>query len=333
MKKTLKRVLTLAACTVVSFGGVICQQLTYENEITLSENEYYHNAEVTVYTSNAKETDNKKKLTYDCFSLSDVPAYSRKAYTEVNNNVPFFYKSELSTESFEKYSEMDRLGRCGSAFACIGKDIMPTDECGTIGNIKPTGWHTVKYDNVEGKYLYNRCHLIGYQLSGENANENNLITGTRYLNVEGMKRFEDKTANYVNETGNHVLYRVTPMFTGNDLLAKGVLMEGYSVEDNGSGVCFNVFCYNVQPGIKLFYSNGNSEKNVSVSEKKEQVPSNTKNVGTHNKTYILNTNTKKFHIPSCSSVKQIREKNKKTYTGNRKDVISQGYSPCKKCDP
>ena len=164
----------------------------------------------------------------------------------------------LTTTSFESYSELDSLGRCGVAYACASTDTMPTEERGTIGQIKPTGWHTVKYDCVDGKYLYNRCHLIGYQLTGENANTKNLITGTRYLNVEGMLPFENMVAEYVEETGNHVMYRVTPHFEGTNLLASGVQMEAYSVEDDGEGVCFNVYVYNAQPGITIDYKNGDS---------------------------------------------------------------------------
>ena len=194
------------------------------------------------------------------FSTSDVPAYSGKAYTSVNGNVPYFSAAELTTQSFETYSDLDSLGRCGVTYACIGQDLMPTEERGSIGMVKPTGWHTVRYDDlVDGKYLYNRCHLIGYQLTGENANTKNLITGTRYLNIEGMLPFENMVADYIQETNNHVLYRVTPIFEGNNLLANGVLMEGYSVEDKGAGVSYCVFAYNVQPGIEIDYATGESK--------------------------------------------------------------------------
>ncbi len=193
------------------------------------------------------------------FSAGDIPAYSGSDYVEVNHNVPGFDIDNLLNESFEYYSDLDSLGRCGVTYACVGTDIMPVEERGEIGPVKPSGWHTVKYDIVDGKYLYNRCHLIGYQLSGENANVNNLITGTRQMNVEGMLPFENMVADYVTETKNHVMYRVTPIYEGNNLLATGVLMEGYSVEDRGAGICFNVFVYNVQDGIKIDYSDGNSE--------------------------------------------------------------------------
>ena len=204
-------------------------------------------------------------ISSDEFDLSNIPAYSGNPYVEVNQNVPYFTENELSTTSYEYYSELDSFGRCGVCIASVGKDIMPTEERGEIGAIKPTGWHTVKYIGViDGNYLYNRCHLIGYQLTGENANTRNLITGTRYMNVVGMAPFENMVADYVNETGNHVMYRVTPIFDGKNLLASGVLMEGKSVEDHGAGILFNVFCYNVQPGIVINYANGESSLDESA---------------------------------------------------------------------
>ena len=193
-------------------------------------------------------------------SIEEIPAFSGNAYVAVNGNVPFFMPEEITDESYEFYSELDELGRCGVTMACIGVDIMPTEERGEIGSVKPTGWQSVKYDIVEGKYLYNRCHLIGFQLAGENANKRNLITGTRYLNIEGMLPFENLVADYVQETKNHVLYRVTPLFDGNNLVAHGVLMEGWSVEDEGEGVCFCVYAYNAQPGIIIDYKTGDSRE-------------------------------------------------------------------------
>ena len=207
------------------------------------------------------------------FSISKVAAYSGKPYVEINQNVPYFADSELPTTSYEYYSDLDLLGRCGVCIASVGQDIMPTEKRGDIGSVKPTGWHTVKYAGVvDGNYLYNRCHLIGYQLTGENANNKNLITGTRYLNVEGMLPFENMVADYVKETGNHVMYRVTPVFDGNNLLASGVLMEAKSVEDNGAGILFNVFCYNVQPGVTIDYATGDSSLDGSVVVKEQNTP-------------------------------------------------------------
>lgn len=287
------------------------------------------------------------------FDLSNVPACSHSPYAKINNNIPSFSKSDLTTKSFETYSSLDSLGRCGVAYANVCKDTMPTEKRGPIGSVKPSGWHTVKYDCVDGKYLYNRCHLIGYQLSAENANTKNLITGTRYLNVDGMLPFENMVADYIKETNNHVLYRVTPIFKGDNLVASGVHMEAESVEDHGDGVQFNVYCYNVQPGVKINYSTGNSSSkntNASSSAKKSTTSSKTKTSNTDSnikktksnsttsskstgETYILNTNTHKFHYPSCGDVGRIKNSNKQTYTGSRDKLISQGYTPCGHCDP
>ena len=261
-------------------------------------------------------------------SLSSIPAYSGSPYVTLNGGTPTFSKAELKTQSYEYYSNLDKLERCGVVHACIGRDIMPTEERGSIGMVKPAGWHTVKYDCVDGKYLYNRCHLIGFQLTGENANTKNLITGTRYMNVNGMLPFENMVADYVKETGNHVMYRVTPIYNGNNLLANGLQMEGYSVEDDGEGICFNVFVYNVQPQITIDYATGESyysgNNNIDVPDKDNN---------TNSATYILNKNTKKIHLPSCYSVDQMKESNKKYYTGDIDDLINQGYSPCKNCNP
>ena len=191
-------------------------------------------------------------------TLADIPEYSGEPYVVLHDNWPDFGVEDMTTEPFEIYSELDSLGRCGVAYANVCLEIMPTEPRGEIGQVKPSGWQTVKYDCVEGKYLYNRCHLIGYQLAGENANRQNLITGTRYMNVAGMLPFENMVDSYVEETGNHVLYRVTPIFEGTELVARGVQMEAFSVEDEGEGICFNVFVYNVQPGITIDYATGDS---------------------------------------------------------------------------
>ena len=193
------------------------------------------------------------------YALETIPEYSGQSYIVINNNEPNFTEDDLTTDTFERYSELDKLNRCGVAYAIVSTDTMPTEERGSIGMIKPTGWHTVKYDIVSGKYLYNRCHLIGYQLTGENANEKNLITCTRQMNTEGMLEFENKVADYVKETNNHVLYRVTPIFQDDNMLATGVVMEAKSVEDNGKSLEFNVFVYNVQDGIEINYKNGESK--------------------------------------------------------------------------
>lgn len=193
-------------------------------------------------------------------SIASLPEYTGSPYIIVNDNIPFFTDDDMTTTSFENYGELDSLGRCTAAYANVGQDLMPTEKRGSISSVKPTGWQTVKYDNVDGKYLYNRCHLIGYQLTAENANKKNLITGTRYLNVDGMLPFENMVADYIKETNNHVLYRVTPIFTDDNLVANGVLMEAKSVEDDGDGILFNVYCYNAQPGIVIDYATGDSHE-------------------------------------------------------------------------
>lgn len=267
---------------------------------------------------------------YAQVELASIPSYTGSPYTLINDNVPDFSSEDRTTEAFETYSELDELGRCQEAFANVGQELMPTQKRGKIGQVKPSGWQTVKYDDVDGGYLYNRCHLIGYQLTAENANEKNLITGTRYMNVEGMLPFENMVADYIKETGNHVLYRVTPMFDGENLVAHGVRMEAESVEDDGEGIQFHVFCYNVQPGIAIDYATGDSWEDESVLAATEPDEEQTQ-AAYEETTYIINANTGKFHYPDCSSVKQMNESNKQTYTGSREDLISQGYESCKRC--
>ena len=262
-------------------------------------------------------------------SVSGTPAeenpsalWNGQPYTAVNGNVPGFSEKDLTAASFESYSELDSLGRCGTAFACLGQDLMPRGERGDISGIHPTGWHSVQYDFIDGKNLYNRCHLIGWQLSGEDANRKNLITGTRYMNVEGMLPFENMVADYIKETGCHVLYRVTPVFQGSNLVADGVLMEAMSVEDQGESISFCVFVPNVQPGVSIDYSDGSSRPADSQSS-----PENEEAV------YIINTNTRRFHLPSCSSVREMKESNRENFTGSREELIEEGYIPCGKCRP
>lgn len=265
-------------------------------------------------------------------SLDAIPAYDGKAYVAVNNNEPFFTDSDMTTTAFENYSDLDSLGRCGVAYANICKDIMPTEERGKIGKIKPSGWHTVKYDVIKDRYLYNRCHLIGYQLAGENANPKNLITGTRYLNVEGMLPFENLVADYVNNTGNHVLYRVTPMFSGSNLVANGVLIEAKSVEDNGGGILFNVYCYNVQPGVGINYENGDSwldgTKGSASSGSDSSAAENSAADSSNSETMVHITATgKKYHRTGCRTLK------KSDTEVTLDEAKSMGLSPCGICNP
>lgn len=254
-------------------------------------------------------------------ALTDIPPFSGEPYVAINNNEPSFLPGEMTTSSYEVYSPLDSLGRCGAASACVGVDLMPTEERGSIGQVKPSGWQTVKYDCVDGKYLYNRCHLIGYQLSGENANKQNLITGTRYMNVDGMLPFENMVADYVKETENHVLYRVTPMYTGDELVARGVLMEAKSVEDEGEGICFCVYAYNCQPGVEIDYATGESWLEGGSRPEKPEA------------SYILNTSSKKFHLPDCSGAASMKAENRQEFSGSRESLIDQGYQPCGTCKP
>lgn len=214
---------------------------------------FYFKDDIYNYTYSIINTSNES------YDIENLPEYDGNSYVIVNDNIPYFKEEEYTTNSFEKYSELDSLGRCGVASANISKDLMPTEKRGSIGMIKPSGWHTIKYDHIDGKYLYNRCHLIGYQLTGENANEKNLITCTRSMNTKGMLQFENMVTKYIKDTGNHVLYRVTPVFEGNNLVATGVEMEAYSVEDNGKGIKFNVFVYNIEDGIIIDYKTGDSK--------------------------------------------------------------------------
>ena len=282
------------------------------------------------HSAEEKGSDSESYVTVD-----DVPAYSGEPYVEVNDNQPEFTEEELTTVSYEDYSELDELGRCQSAEACIGQDLMPTETRESISSVKPTGWKNKSYDTVDGGYVYNRCHLIGFQLTGENANEENLITGTRYMNVEGMLPFEDEVAAYIKETDNHVMYRVTPVFEGDDLIASGVQMQAESVEDDGAGISFNVYVYNVQPYVVIDYRTGENWEGDEIAEPEgkwadgtEAEPSDTKE-----QMYILNKNTKKFHKPECSGAKKIKVKNKGEYTGSRQTLIDEGYEPCGNCNP
>lgn len=277
-------------------------------------------------------------------SLENVPAYSGSAYVAINGNEPHFTDEEKATvESYEFYSELDTLGRCGYTVACVGKDIMPTEDREEISSVYPSGWrnestkksYNKKYDTslVSGGYIYNRCHLIGFQLTGENDNERNLITGTRYLNIDGMLPFENMVADYVKETSNHVMYRVTPVYDGYNLVASGVLIEGYSVEDKGEGICFCVYAYNVQPGIVIDYKTGNNRL-ATEGEFPEIENAETDESEVVTVTYILNKKSKKIHIESCSGVASMSEANKQIFTGNARELIeNEGYTSCGTCKP
>lgn len=264
-------------------------------------------------------------------------AYTGSPYVEVNDNVPEFSASDCTTTSFETYGKLDSLGRCTTAYANIGQDLMPTEKRGDISQVKPSGWHSVRYDCVDGKSLYNRCHLIGYQLTAENANDRNLITGTRYLNTEGMLPFENMVADYIKETDNHVLYRVTPIYDGDNLVADGVQMEALSVEDDGEGIMYNVYCYNVQPKVGIDYATGDSwlesTKSTSQAEGETQNTKPVKQDTTNLSKYVLNTSSKKFHKPDCSGVERMSKENRRSVKAKRQSLIDQGYTPCGQCNP
>lgn len=260
------------------------------------------------------------------YAQDTIPSYQGNPYVEVDNNVPDFDDSLKKSEVYTDFQSLDSKGRCQSVLAEVGMESMPTEKRGSIGMIRPSGWHLVKYESVDGKYLYNRCHLIGYQLCGVNKDRRNLITGTRYFNVEGMLPFENQVADFIESTEYHVLYRATPIFEGDNLLASGVELEAESVEDDGSGLSFHVFCFNVQPGITIDYSNGNSWEEVS-QEVTREIPQN------QEADYILNTNSDIFHYPTCKSVSMMSEHNKEYYTGSREDLIQRGFRPCKNCSP
>jgi len=256
------------------------------------------------------------------FDYSEIPDWTGTTYYVVNNNAPYFTEDELTTENYEYFSPLDSLGRCGTCVGCLDETNMPTGEREDIRSVKPTGWQHVEYDFVDQLSLYNRSHLLAYMLTGENANPQNLITGTRYLNYDGMLPFENLVGDYIRETGNHVLYRVTPVFEGEDLIARGVLMEAESVEDQGEGVYYCVWIWNVQPGVGIDYATGdNWEEDNAIDE--DDVSGS----------YVLNTNSHKFHNIYCEGVQNMNEANKKNYTGLRESLLDDGYTPCPVCTP
>ncbi len=260
--------------------------------------------------------------------LNKIPAFSGNGYYTLNGNIPFFTKEQLTSKGYEKYGALDSLGRCTVALASLGKDTMPTGDRGSISSVKPTGWVQKKYSCIPTSDLYNRSHLIAWSLSGEDANKQNLVTGTAFMNQMTMTEFENMVLDYIKETNNHVAYRVTPIFKGNELVCRGVQMEAYSVEDGGDGICFNIFCYNVQPGVIIDYSTGeskaeNGEDNNSSGDTSTDI--------TETADYILNIKSKKIHLPDCSSVKDMSEKNKQAYTGSIEDKLAEGYTRCGSC--
>ncbi len=260
--------------------------------------------------------------------LNKIPSFSGEGYYILNGNIPFFTKEQLTSKGYEKYGELDSLGRCTGALASVGKDTMPTGPRGSISSVKPTGWIQKKYSCIPTSDLYNRSHLIAWSLSGEDANKQNLVTGTAFMNQTTMTEFENMVLDYIKETNNHVAYRVTPIFKGNELVCRGVQMEAYSVEDNGDGICFNVFCYNVQPGVIITYLTGESK---SENGEEDNSSSDTSTDITEKADYILNKSSKKIHLPNCDSVNKMSEKNKQAYTGSIEDLLKDGYTRCGSC--
>lgn len=320
--KKLKKLILIYCTAVLALSLTACSDIS-DLQAVMQETAVSETAAAS-HESESAPAGSEANAIQDDIQLDDIPDYSGEPYVSVNHNEPTFSEEEMTTTSFEYYSPLDDLDRCGTTEACIGTDIMPDEARGDISDVKPTGWINKQYSNVEGKYLYNRCHLIGYQLTAENDNERNLITGTRYMNTEGMLPFENEVAEYVKDTDNHVMYRVTPVFEGDNLVASGVHMMAESVEDQGKGVSFNVYVYNTQPGIDIDYKTGDSHLD-STSE--------TSDDSVLEPDYILNTNSKKFHLPDCTSVAKIKDENKENYYGSRDTLIRQGYSPCGQCNP
>lgn len=255
----------------------------------------------------------------------NIPAYSGSPYVAVNGNKPTFTAEEITTKAYETYHPLDSLGRCTYVEACLGKELMPTGDRGNISSVKPTGWHGgVTYPGINTDSLYNRCHLIAWSLSGENANRENLVTGTRYMNESGMLPFENMVLDYIRETGNHVMYRVTPVFEGDNLLCHGVLMEAYSVEDSGDGICFYVYCYNVQPGVILDYATGDSRLDDSLTGETDALPSNV--------TYIINKKSKVYHGLDSKYYNNLTS-NMEYTTLSKSQLEAMGYKSCGTCKP
>ena len=291
----------------------------------------------------AEETFADSPLYAPCADTSELPLYGSDIVAEINNNIPFFHVHDLSTESYIKFSELDSLGRAGCAIACIGSDIFPSSSRNSPCTVDPPGWHSTRYDDlISGGYLFNRCHLIAYQLCGDTNHAENLITGTQSMNIDGMLPFENQVYDYISSSGNHVLYRSTPIYHDNDLLPYGLLLEAYSVEDYGKGICFNVLIYNVQAGVEIDYLTGESKlAHVigsgspvnSAAPSPTPIPAEVSPSASPLPTYIFNTNSHKFHYPTCSSVSTIKDGNRKEFYGTRDEAISSGYSPCGRCHP
>ncbi len=328
--------LLLAACLV--FGGCSTQGSGIGAGQTPSVDQTSANSQAT----DAARTESAARAT-----IADIPQYSGALCIDINDGQPGFTEEDRTRDAFMQFSDLDFEGRCGEAFACIGPDTVSSEARGDISSVHPSGWVQRKYSFVDDGVLYNRCHLIAHQLCGENANEKNLITGTRTFNVEGMLYYEELVGNYVRSTGNHVLYRVTPLFAANDLVARGVQMEAESIEDGGAAIRFNVFVYNVEPGVEIDYVTGESWESsatVAATSKGEatrtsaktgdaSLSSTTSSEESVQQDYVLNVKNKKFHKPGCTAANDIASANRQDFTGTREELISRGYSPCGQCKP
>lgn len=314
------------------------------NKMQSNLNELRNHSQVTTAAETAADTTAEAEtFTWRTYSKTtgDIPMYTGSAYVTMNDNKPQFPDFDTTT-AFETYSEFDSLGRCGVAYANICKELMPTEERESISDVKPSGWiynnksNNNKYDTslVDGGYIYNRCHLIGFQLAGENDNPKNLITGTRSMNVDGMLPFENMVADHIKEEGGHVLYRVTPYFVGEELVCRGVQIEAYSVEDDGNDICFNVFCFNRQEGVSINYLTGENSKQEILFDGDKTVATTVELVtALEAQKYVVNDNSKKFHKIDCSSVKKISSNNRVVLVGSRDELVNKGYTACKICKP
>lgn len=324
IKKKMRSLCVIAAvlCCLL-FSGCTTEISATDNTQTTQQSDTKADQSNTNGTS-SQSASGQMSASQSAVTLSSIPVYSGTPYVAVNDNVPSFTDDDITLNAFENYSDLDSLGRCGVAYANVCPETMPTEKRGDISKVKPTGWHSVKYDFVDGKSLYNRCHLIGYQLTAENANEKNLITGTRYMNTEGMLPFENMVADYVKETKNHVLYRVTPIFEDNNLVASGVLMEAQSVEDHGEGVSFCVYAYNVQPGVTIDYATGDSS-----------LASNSDNSGASNSTSAQteirgNSKSKIYHCPGQASYDEMADSKNLVIFHSEQEAQDAGYRKAKK---
>ena len=328
MKNTMRRLAALLLCLTVWLVSGCGEGLGTSRPPASETTTTVGDATTTTQNAIQTTTSTTVKTEADSKLPAGVPAFSGSPYAIVNGNQPQF--DQITATAFERYASLDALGRCGVALACCGTEIMPApgEERGSISSVYPSGWKQATYDFVSGRYLYNRCHLIGWQLSAENANRGNLITGTKYININGMLPFENMVADYIKDTGNHVMYRITPYFYKNELVARGVQMEAYSVEDEGDGICFNVFCYNVQPGVVIDYASG-----ASYAEGGGSTAVTTTAGGGVSGQYILNTSSRKIHLPHCGHAAKIADKNRQNYTGNIDALLAQGYTGCGTCKP